>query len=83
MSGGRIWVTAGLAVMINGSSLLGGGQNSVGAIARCIEARHEINHAIQRTTTHKMLVAIAPQIAQQPLASDPVEARGTAQARAA
>ncbi|CAM3500797.1 hypothetical protein BZK31_23205 [Pseudomonas floridensis] len=65
MSGANLWVTAGLAVMINGSSLLGAGQNSVGAIARCIESRHELNHAIERATSHKMLLTIAPQQSEQ------------------
>jgi hypothetical protein len=61
MSGAGIWVTAGLAMMINGSSLLGVGQNSVGGIARSIECRHEIAHAIERSRAEKLIAATPPQ----------------------
>lgn len=61
MSGTGIWVTAGLAMMINGSSLLGIGQNSVGGIARSIECRHEIAHAIERSRAQRLIVANPPE----------------------
>ena len=61
MSGTGIWVTAGLAMMINGSSLLGIGQNSVGGIARSIECRHEIAHAIERSRAQRLIIANPPE----------------------
>ena len=60
MSGAGIWVAAGLAVMINGSSLLGLGQGSAGAIARSIECRHGIAHAIERDRSERLAVANPP-----------------------
>lgn len=60
MSGAGIWVTAGLAMMINGSSLLGIGQNSAGAVARSIECRHGIAHAIERARSERMAVVSPP-----------------------
>lgn len=60
MSGPGIWVTAGLAVMINGSTLLGIGQSSVGGIARSIECRHEIAQAIELSRSEKPTAANVP-----------------------
>ena len=61
MSGGKLWVTAGLAVMINGSSLLGIGQNSVGGVARNIECRHEIAQAIAVARAQKVVAGNRPE----------------------
>ena len=60
MSGGKLWVTAGLSVMINGSSLLGIGQNSVGGVARNIECRYEIAQAIELSRAHKVVAGNRP-----------------------
>ena len=61
MSGGKMWVTAGLAVMINGSTLLGIGQNSVGGVARNIECRYEIAQAIELSRAQKVLAGTRPE----------------------
>ncbi|MCQ3033704.1 hypothetical protein NLO88_23895 [Pseudomonas syringae] len=61
MSGGKMWVTAGLAVMINGSTLLGIGQNSVGGVARNIECRYEIALAIELSRAQKVLAGNRPE----------------------
>ncbi len=61
MSGGKLWVTAGLAVMINGSSLLGIGQNSVGGVARNIECRYEIAQAIAVSRAQKVVAGNRPE----------------------
>jgi len=61
VSGGKLWVTAGLAVMINGSSLLGLGQNSVGGVARNIECRHEIAQAIAVARAQKVVAGNRPE----------------------
>lgn len=61
MSGGKLWVTAGLAVLINGGSLLGVGQGSVGGVARSIECRHEIAHAIERSRAQSMVAGNRPE----------------------
>lgn len=60
MNGAGIWVTAGLAMMINGSSLLGIGQNSAGGVARSIECRHGIAHAIERARSERAAVISPP-----------------------
>ncbi|RRV05552.1 hypothetical protein EGJ27_17190 [Pseudomonas sp. v388] len=62
MSGPGIWVTAGLAVMINGSTLLGAGQSSAGGIARSIECRHGIAHAIERSQAEKSMATTLPAV---------------------
>jgi hypothetical protein len=56
-----LWVTAGLAVMINGSTLLGLGQNSVGGVARNIECRHEIAQAIELSRAQKVVAGNRPE----------------------
>jgi hypothetical protein len=61
MSGGKLWVTAGLAILINGGSLLGIGQGSAGGLARSIECRHEIAHNIERARAQKMVAGNPPQ----------------------
>lgn len=61
MSGGKLWVTAGLAVLINGGTLLGVGQGSVGGVARSIECRHEIAHAIERSRAQNMVAGNRPE----------------------
>ena len=60
MSGSKLWVTAGLALAINGGSLLGMGLGSVGGVARSIECRHEIAHAIENARAVKWAVDTPP-----------------------
>jgi hypothetical protein len=47
--------------MINGSSLLGIGQNSVGGVARNIECRYEIAQAIELSRAQKVLAGTRPE----------------------
>ncbi|MFJ2285250.1 hypothetical protein ACIOUF_02585 [Pseudomonas iridis] len=60
MKGYRLWVIASLALMTNGASLLGIGQGSVGALARAIEANHNIAHDIGRANTLGLLAGNPP-----------------------
>ncbi|BBP71422.1 hypothetical protein PHLH6_34260 [Pseudomonas sp. Seg1] len=60
MKGYRLWVIAGLALITNGASLLGIGQGSVGALARAIEANHNIAHNIERANTLGLLAGNPP-----------------------
>jgi hypothetical protein len=47
--------------MINGSTLLGIGQNSVGGVARNIECRHEIAQAIELSRAQKVAAGNRPE----------------------
>jgi hypothetical protein len=47
--------------MINGSTLLGLGQNSVGGVARNIECRHEIAQAIELSRAQKVAAGNRPE----------------------
>ena len=60
MKGYRLWVIAGLAFFTNGTSLLGIGQGSVGALARAIEANHSIAHNIERAKTLGLMAGNPP-----------------------
>ncbi|MDD1001728.1 MULTISPECIES: hypothetical protein [Pseudomonas] len=60
MKGYRLWVVAGLAFFTNGASLLGIGQGSVGALARAIEANHNIAHNIERANTLGLMAGNPP-----------------------
>ncbi|MFG6203417.1 hypothetical protein [Pseudomonas retamae] len=60
MKGYRLWVIAGLAFFTNGTSLLGIGQGSVGALARAIEVNHSITHNIERANTLGLMAGNPP-----------------------
>lgn len=60
MKGYRFWIIAGLAIMTNGTSLLGFGQGSVGGLARAIEANHTIAHNIERANALGLLAGNPP-----------------------
>ncbi|RON40844.1 hypothetical protein BK666_25450 [Pseudomonas frederiksbergensis] len=60
MKGSRLGVIAFLAVMTNGSSLLGMGQGSAGSVARSIECNHSIAHNIQTAKALGLLVGNSP-----------------------
>ena len=60
MKGYRLWVIASLAFFTNGASLLGIGQGSVGALARAIEANHNIAHNIERANTLGLMAGNPP-----------------------
>lgn len=60
MKGYRLWVIASLAFFTNGTSLLGIGQGSVGALARAIEVNHSIAHNIERANTLGLMAGNPP-----------------------
>ena len=60
MKGHKFWVLAILAFMTNGASLLGFGQGSAGAVARSIEANHNMAYNIQTAKALGMLAGNPP-----------------------
>lgn len=60
MKGVKLWVIAFLAFMTNGSSLLGFSQGSAGAVARSIEANHNLAHNIETAKAMGLLAGNPP-----------------------
>ncbi|MGE8150397.1 hypothetical protein ACQKP5_04000 [Pseudomonas vancouverensis] len=60
MKGRRFWVIAFLALMTNGTSLLGMGQGSAGSVARTIEANHNIARNIENAKAKEMMAGNPP-----------------------
>ncbi|WP_297837833.1 hypothetical protein [Pseudomonas sp.] len=60
MKGTQLWVIAFFAVITNGFSLIGLGQASSGGLARSIEAKHEITHAIEMAASQKLMAGNPP-----------------------
>ncbi|MEB0090315.1 hypothetical protein RHM65_13745 [Pseudomonas sp. CCI4.2] len=60
MKGTQLWIIAFFAVITNGFSLTGLGQASSGGLARSIEAKHEIAHAIEMAGVHKLMAGNPP-----------------------
>ncbi|MEL7550143.1 hypothetical protein AAGV37_09720 [Pseudomonas protegens] len=60
MKGRRLMITAFLAFFTNGTSLLGLGQGSAGALARAIECNHQIAHHSQAAKAPALLAGNPP-----------------------
>ena len=60
MNGSKLWVIAFLALMTNGSSLLGIGQGSAGSVARSIEANHNLARNIETAKALGLLAGNPP-----------------------
>ena len=60
MKGRRLMITAFLAFLTNGASLLGLGQGSAGALARAIECNHQIAHHSQAAKAPALLAGNPP-----------------------
>ncbi|MNE78228.1 hypothetical protein D3C80_1746100 [compost metagenome] len=60
MNGSRLWVIGFLAVLTNGSSLLGLGQASAGSLAKTIECNHTIARNIENAKALGLLVGTPP-----------------------
>jgi hypothetical protein len=60
MNGSRLWVAGFLAVLTNGSSLLGVGQGSAGSLAKGIECNHNIARSIETAKAQGLLAGTPP-----------------------
>ncbi|MCY1392599.1 hypothetical protein D9M71_74760 [compost metagenome] len=67
MNGSRLWIIGMLAVLTNGSSLLGIGQGSAGSLAKTIECNHTIARNIENAKALGLLVGAPPSKAKAPL----------------